>query len=47
MKDGTVNNQVAYSNSEAGNYLARVLDDRALVSPAKSITLPNWSEPEP
>lgn len=46
----------AFFSSEAGNYLTRVLGDkpdgiadayRALVSPAKPITLPNDSEPEP
>ncbi|PPT07275.1 hypothetical protein CKA32_006893 [Geitlerinema sp. FC II] len=31
----------------AGQYLTRLLGDRALVSPAKPITLPNQSEPEP
>ncbi|HIK11180.1 MAG TPA: Uma2 family endonuclease [Oscillatoriaceae cyanobacterium M33_DOE_052] len=37
----------AFFSSEAGNYLNRLLGDRALVSQAKPITLPNRSEPEP
>ncbi|MEA5421176.1 Uma2 family endonuclease [Spirulina sp. CCNP1310] len=37
----------AYFSRTAGAYLARILGDRALVSPAKPITLPNDSEPEP
>ncbi|MEL7356047.1 MAG: Uma2 family endonuclease [Cyanobacteria bacterium J06634_6] len=38
----------AYSSTESGNYLVRLLGDRALVRPAKPITLPNsQSEPEP
>ncbi|SKB12105.1 conserved hypothetical protein [Planktothrix sp. PCC 11201] len=37
----------AYYSRTAGEYLMRILGDRALVSPAKPITLPNDSEPEP
>ncbi|MCW6037713.1 Uma2 family endonuclease [Spirulina subsalsa FACHB-351] len=37
----------AYFSTEAGDYLTRLLGDRALVRPAKPITLPNHSEPEP
>lgn len=37
----------AYFSTEAGDYLARLLGDRALVRHAKPITLPNNSEPEP
>lgn len=37
----------AFFSSEAGSYLTRILGDRAFVRPAKPITLPNDSEPEP
>jgi Uma2 family endonuclease len=37
----------AFFSRTAGQYLTFVLGDRALVSPAKPITLPNGSEPEP
>ncbi|MBS0017729.1 MAG: Uma2 family endonuclease [Arthrospira sp. SH-MAG29] len=37
----------AFFSRAAGSYLTRILGDRALVSPAKPITLPNDSEPEP
>jgi Uma2 family endonuclease len=44
----------AYFSTDAGNYLVRLLGDgnafqgnRATVRPAKPITLPNQSEPEP
>lgn len=37
----------AYFSSEAGEYLIRRLGARAKVRPAKPITLPNASEPEP
>ena len=37
----------AYFSSEAGEYLAQRLGDRALVRQVKPITLPNQSEPEP
>lgn len=37
----------AYSTDEAGEYLLRLLDDRAKVRQAHPITLPNDSEPEP
>lgn len=37
----------AYSSDEAGEYLARLLGERAKVRQAKPITLPNDSEPEP
>jgi Uma2 family endonuclease len=37
----------AYFSSEAGDYLARLLGDRAMIRQAKPITLPNNSEPEP
>lgn len=37
----------AYLSTASGHYLAQVLGDRALVRPAKPITLPNASEPEP
>jgi len=37
----------AYSSDEAGEYLARLLTERAKVRHAKPITLPNNSEPEP
>lgn len=37
----------AYFSTESGHYLSRLLGDRALVRPAKPITLPNQSEPEP
>lgn len=37
----------AFFSRTAGQYLTRLLGDRALVSPAKPITLPNQSEPEP
>jgi Uma2 family endonuclease len=37
----------AYFSSEAGDYLAQRLGDRAMVRQAKPITLPNQSEPEP
>ncbi|MBE9143167.1 Uma2 family endonuclease [Planktothrix mougeotii] len=36
----------AYFSSEAGDYLSRLLGNRALVRQAKPITLPNDSEPE-
>lgn len=36
-----------YFSSEAGEYLMRLLDDRAMVRLAKPITLLNDSEPEP
>ena len=34
-------------SAKAGNYLVRLLGDRAEVRPAKPITLPDASEPEP
>jgi Uma2 family endonuclease len=37
----------AFSSDEAGEYLARLLGERAKVRHAKPITLPNASEPEP
>jgi Uma2 family endonuclease len=37
----------AYASDEAGEYLAKLLGDRAKVRHAKPITLPNDSEPEP
>ncbi len=37
----------AYFSTEAGNYLNRLLGERATVRPAKPITLPDQSEPEP
>ena len=37
----------AYFSTESGHYLARLLEERATVRPAKPITLPNQSEPEP
>jgi Uma2 family endonuclease len=37
----------AYCSDEAGEYLARLLGERAKVRQAKPITLPNASEPEP
>ncbi|NCJ06106.1 Uma2 family endonuclease [Synechococcales cyanobacterium C] len=37
----------AYCSDEAGEYLAKLLGDRAKVRQAKPITLPNDSEPEP
>jgi Uma2 family endonuclease len=37
----------AYFSSEAGDYLARLLGDRAMIRSSKPITLPNDSEPEP
>jgi Uma2 family endonuclease len=37
----------AYFSTTAGEYLMRLLGDRALIRPAKPITLPNDSEPEP
>lgn len=37
----------AYFSSEAGEYLTRLLADRAMIRHSKPITLPNNSEPEP
>ena len=37
----------AYFSSEAGEYLTRLLGDRAMIRQSKPITLPNESEPEP
>ncbi|MBU7585203.1 MAG: Uma2 family endonuclease [Nostoc sp. TH1S01] len=37
----------AYSSDEAGEYLAKLLGERASIREAKPITLPNSSEPEP
>ncbi|MCL1469164.1 Uma2 family endonuclease [Argonema antarcticum] len=37
----------AYFSSEAGEYLIRLLGNRAMIRSAKPITLPNNSEPEP
>jgi Uma2 family endonuclease len=37
----------AYSSGEAGDYLAKLLAERAKIRHAKPITLPNDSEPEP
>jgi len=37
----------AYFSTNAGEYLIRLLDDRAKVRQGKPITLPNDSEPEP
>ena len=37
----------AYSSTESGNYLIRLLGEKATIRPAKPITLPNQSEPEP
>lgn len=37
----------AYSSTESGNYLVRLLGTKATIRPAKPITLPNQSEPEP
>jgi Uma2 family endonuclease len=37
----------AYFSTSAGNYLVKLLGERAIVRPAKPITLPNQSEPEP
>lgn len=37
----------ADTSTESGNYLVRLLGERALVRHAKPITLPNQSEPEP
>ncbi|MGD1864662.1 MAG: Uma2 family endonuclease [Phormidesmis sp.] len=34
-------------STKAGNYLARLLGERAEIRPAKPITLPDQSEPEP
>ncbi|QIR36591.1 Uma2 family endonuclease [Tolypothrix sp. PCC 7910] len=36
-----------YFSTEAGEYLSRILGERATIRPAKPITLPNNSEPEP
>lgn len=36
----------AYSSTESGNYLVRLLGEKASIRPAKPITLPNQSEPE-
>jgi Uma2 family endonuclease len=37
----------AYFSTEAGTYLTRLLGELATVRPAKPITLPDGSEPEP
>ncbi len=37
----------AYHNTEAGDYLRKLLGDRVKIRDAKPITLPNNSEPEP
>ncbi|BAY90555.1 MULTISPECIES: Uma2 family endonuclease [unclassified Tolypothrix] len=37
----------AYFSTEAGEYLSRILGERATIRPAKPITLLNNSEPEP
>ncbi len=37
----------AYSSDEAGEYLSRLLGDRAKIRQAKPVTLSNNSEPEP
>jgi Uma2 family endonuclease len=37
----------AYFSAEAGDYLAQLLAEQAMVRQAKPITLPNQSEPEP
>jgi Uma2 family endonuclease len=37
----------AYFSSEAGEYLTRLLGNRAMIRSSKPITLPNNSEPEP
>lgn len=37
----------AYFSSEAGEYLSRLLGNRAMIRQSKPITLPNASEPEP
>lgn len=37
----------AYCSDEAGEYLAKLLGERAKIRQAKPITLPNNSEPEP
>jgi Uma2 family endonuclease len=37
----------AYFSTEAGEYLTRILGERATIRPAKPITLANNSEPEP
>lgn len=37
----------AYYSAQAGEYLARLLGNRAFVRQAKPITIPNNSEPEP
>ncbi|MDZ8055162.1 MAG: Uma2 family endonuclease [Aulosira sp. ZfuVER01] len=37
----------AYFSSKAGEYLTRLLGERATIRPAKPITLPNNSQPEP
>jgi Uma2 family endonuclease len=37
----------AHRSSDVGEYLMRLLGDRAHVRPAKPITLPSGSEPEP
>ncbi|MEL6939285.1 MAG: Uma2 family endonuclease [Cyanobacteria bacterium J06598_1] len=37
----------AYLSTESGFYLGKLLEPRASVRPAKPITLPNQSEPEP
>lgn len=37
----------AYFSAEAGDYLARLMGQRAMVRQAKPITLPSQSEPEP
>jgi len=37
----------AYSSTSSGTYLTRLLGDLAIIRPAKPVTLPNNSEPEP
>jgi Uma2 family endonuclease len=37
----------AYSSTSSGEYLTRLLGDLAIIRPAKPVTLPNNSEPEP
>ena len=37
----------AYYSTESGHYLVRLLREKATIRPAKPITLPNQSEPEP
>jgi Uma2 family endonuclease len=37
----------AYFSSESGEYLTRLLGERAMIRSSKPITLPNNSEPEP